>query len=130
MFFFPERALWVICSHVTLDLDEAFSDVTLITILTLNRKDRLPYLMSRWKHRINMALFLKEEEIPQVDKDRKKEYGEQLEKLRKEKQAVLEEYGKENKIVGQLIDLALLANGLLKGEALNRFVKRSVELIG
>lgn len=72
----------------------------------------------------------KEEEIPQVDKDRKKEYGEQLEKLRKEKQAVLEEYGKENKIVGQLIDLALLANGLLKGEALNRFVKRSVELIG
>ena len=72
----------------------------------------------------------KEEEIPQVDKDRKKEYGEQLEQLRKEKQAVLEEYGKENKIVGQLIDLALLANGLLKGEALNRFVKRSVELIG
>ena len=71
----------------------------------------------------------KEEEIPQVDKDRKKEYGEQLEKLRKDKRSLLEEYGKGNKIVGQLIDLALLANGLLKGEALNRFVKRSVDLI-
>ena len=35
----------------------------------------------------------------------------------------------DNKIVGQLIDLALLANGLLKGEALNKFVRRSVELI-
>lgn len=71
----------------------------------------------------------KEEEIPQVDKDRKKEYEEKSEALRKEKQALLQEYGKDNRIVGQLIDLALLANGLLKGEALDRFVKRSVELI-
>lgn len=71
----------------------------------------------------------KEEEIPQVDKDRKKEYTDKIEELRKQKQILLEEYGKGNKIVGQLIDLALLANGLLKGEALNRFVKRSVELI-
>ena len=47
----------------------------------------------------------------------------------KQKNSLLEEYGKGNKVVGQLIDLALLANGLLKGEALNKFVKRSVELI-
>ena len=47
----------------------------------------------------------------------------------REQSELLEEYGKGNKVVGQLIDLALLANGLLKGEALNRFVKRSVELI-
>lgn len=71
----------------------------------------------------------KEEEIPQVDKDRKKEYADKIDELKKQKQTLLEEYGKGNKIVGQLIDLALLANGLLKGEALNRFVKRSVELI-
>ncbi|MEG2227792.1 MAG: molecular chaperone HtpG [Odoribacter sp.] len=71
----------------------------------------------------------KEEEIPQVDKDRKKEYEDKMEELRKQKQVLLEEYSKGNKVVGQLIDLALLANGLLKGEALNRFVKRSVELI-
>ena len=40
------------------------------------------------------------------------------------------EHAKTNHIVPQLIDLALLQNGLLKGEALSRFVKRSVELIG
>ena len=55
--------------------------------------------------------------------------NEKLDSMRKQKESLLEEYGKENKIVGQLIDLALLANGLLKGEALNNFVKRSVELI-
>ena len=68
-------------------------------------------------------------EIPQVDKDRKKEYSDKINELKKQKQELLQEYGKDNKIVGQLIDLALLANGLLKGEALNKFVKRSVELI-
>lgn len=67
--------------------------------------------------------------VPHGYKDRKKECEEKSEALRQEKQALLQEYGKDNRIVGQLIDLALLANGLLKGEALNRFVKRSVELI-
>lgn len=71
----------------------------------------------------------KEEEIPQVDKDRLKEYNEKINNMRQQKETLLAEYGKENKIVGQLIDLALLANGLLKGEALNKFVKRSVDLI-
>ena len=71
----------------------------------------------------------KEDEIPQVDKDRKKEYDDKINGLRKQKQELLQEYGKGNQVVGQLIDLALLANGLLKGEALNKFVKRSVEVI-
>lgn len=71
----------------------------------------------------------KDEEIPQVDKDRRQEYADKLDNLRKQKQELLAQYGKDNRIVGQLIDLALLANGLLKGEALNRFVKRSVDLI-
>lgn len=71
----------------------------------------------------------KDEEIPQVDKDRRQEYADKLDNLKKQKQELLAQYGKDNRIVGQLIDLALLANGLLKGEALNRFVKRSVDLI-
>ena len=71
----------------------------------------------------------KEDEIPQVDKDRKAEYDKTIADLKKQKTTLLEEYGRGNKIVGQLIDLALLANGLLKGEALNKFVKRSIELI-
>jgi len=58
-----------------------------------------------------------------------KEYDDKINGLRKQKQELLQEYGKGNQVVGQLIDLALLANGLLKGEALNKFVKRSVELI-
>ena len=42
---------------------------------------------------------------------------------------MLGEYAKGNERVHQLIDLALLQNGLLTGEALTRFVKRSVELL-
>ena len=67
--------------------------------------------------------------VESVDKDRKSEYSKTIADLNKQKNSLLEEYGKGNKVIGQLIDLALLANGLLKGEALNRFVKRSVELI-
>ena len=72
----------------------------------------------------------KEDEIPQVDKDRKAELGKNMAELEKQKEGLLEGYGKENKVIGQLIDLALLSNGLLKGEALDKFIKRSVELIG
>ena len=45
------------------------------------------------------------------------------------KNAVIADYAKGNSIVHQLIDLALLQNGMLKGEALDRFLKRSVDLI-
>jgi molecular chaperone HtpG len=71
----------------------------------------------------------KADELSQVEKD-------DLEKLRKELQEsenlrkdVLEVYGSENKIVKQLIDLALLANNMLRGEELSLFVKRSVDLL-
>ncbi|MGD0342445.1 MAG: molecular chaperone HtpG, partial [Bacteroidales bacterium] len=71
----------------------------------------------------------KADEVSQVEKDDleklKKELGD-LENARKE---VLEAYGSENKIVKQLIDIALLANNMLKGEELSTFVKRSVELL-
>lgn len=71
----------------------------------------------------------KEEEIEQVEKDKKEELNKKLDELRSKKEGVLKEYGKSNKLVKQLIDLALLANNMLKGEDLNKFVKRSVELI-
>jgi molecular chaperone HtpG len=71
----------------------------------------------------------KADEVSQVVKDDleklKKELGD-LENARKE---VLEAYGSENKIVKQLIDIAMLANNMLKGEELSTFVKRSVELL-
>ncbi len=71
----------------------------------------------------------KAEEISQHEKD-------DLEKLRKEfteydnaRKNILEGFGAENKIVKQLIDLAMLSNNMLRGEELNSFVKRSVDLL-
>ena len=71
----------------------------------------------------------KDEEIAQADKDSLSESEKQLDKLSEEKKTILKGFGKDNKLVKQMIDLALLANNMLKGEELNRFVKRSVDLI-
>ena len=72
---------------------------------------------------------LKYDEIPQAEKDKLDELKEKIRNLQDTKDGVLAEYGKENKLVKQLIDLALLANNMLKGEDLARFVRRSVDLI-
>jgi len=71
----------------------------------------------------------KEEEIPQEEKDKREDLNKKLSEIKENKQKVLSKFGKEEKIVKQLIDLGLLANNMLKGESLNKFVKRSVELI-
>ena len=71
----------------------------------------------------------KPEEIPQVDKDDLENLRKNLNEITEKRNAILEEYGNNNKNVKQLIDLALLANNMLKGEALDKFVKRSVELL-
>ncbi len=71
----------------------------------------------------------KEEEIPQEQKDKLEEVGKKITEFEENKKTVLTEYGRKNKIVKQMIDLALLSNNMLKGEELVKFVKRSVELI-
>ena len=82
------------------------------------------------KARINKANEdKKEEEMPQADKDNLKDLDEQIQEQQNLKENKLKDFAKEHKLVKQLIDLALLANNMLKGEALNRFVKRSVDLI-
>lgn len=48
---------------------------------------------------------------------------------KKQKDSIINEYAASNKVVHQLIDLALLQNNMLKGEALTNFVKRSIDLI-
>ncbi len=73
---------------------------------------------------------VKPEDLSEAEKDDLKKVREEITKQEGERDAILGEYAKTNHIVPQLIDLALLQNGLLKGEALNAFVKRSVELIG
>ncbi|MBN2523973.1 MAG: molecular chaperone HtpG [Bacteroidales bacterium] len=71
----------------------------------------------------------KEEEIKQEDKDRIEELTKKISELQEKKNKLLKKFGNDNKLVKQLIDLALLANGMLKGEELTKFVKRSIELM-
>ncbi len=71
----------------------------------------------------------KEEEIKQADKDKIEELEDKIKKSKEKQEKLLADYGKKNKLVKQLIDLALLANNMLKGEDLNKFVKRSIDLI-
>ena len=71
----------------------------------------------------------KPEDITQEEKDDLKKCGEDIQEENKKKNDVLKAYADGNERVHQLIDLALLQNGMLKGEALTRFVKRSVSMI-
>ena len=73
--------------------------------------------------------FKNEDDQPIEDKEHLKEIEDKIHKLEHEKTDLYKEFGKEQKAVKQLLDIALLANGLLKGEALNKFVERSVELL-
>lgn len=71
----------------------------------------------------------KADEIPQAEKDELSNVEKKLADEKTKKEAVLGEYAGGNKVIRQLIDLALLQNNMLKGEALTNFVKRSIELI-
>ncbi len=71
----------------------------------------------------------KEEEIPSADKEKLDALNGELAKLEEGKREKLTSFGKDSKLAKQLVDLALLANGMLKGADLDKFVKRSVELI-
>lgn len=72
----------------------------------------------------------KPEEVTQEEKDDLQNTEKSLNEQRDKKNKVLADYAGNNKVVHELIDLALLQNGMLKGEALDKFVKRSVEMIG
>jgi chaperone htpG len=71
----------------------------------------------------------KPEDLTDAEKDDMKKCNEEIANLESKRKEVWASYGKGNKIASQLVDLALLQNGLLRGEALNKFVNRSVELI-
>ncbi len=71
----------------------------------------------------------KEEEIQQADKDRLAELENKIKEFETKREELLNKFGNENKIVSQLVDIALLSNNMLKGEDLNKFVKRSIELL-
>mgnify|MGYP002446410564 FL=1 len=71
----------------------------------------------------------KDEDISTTDKDELNNVEQKLNEQKQQKTTVINKSAADNKIVHQLIDLALLQNNMLKGEALTNFVKRSIELI-
>ena len=71
----------------------------------------------------------KADELTQEEKDDKTNTEKAVQEQKDKKKQVLTDYGKQNDIVHQLIDLALLQNGMLRGEALDKFLRRSIELI-
>ncbi len=71
----------------------------------------------------------KDEEIPQTEKDEMEALNKQIEGERKKRTDLLTSFAKDEKLVSQLIDLALLSNNMLKGQSLTNFIKRSVSLM-
>ena len=71
----------------------------------------------------------KEEEITASEKEDLTNTDKMVDELQEKHNGILASYAAGNPVVKQLIDLALLSNGMLKGEALSRFIKRSVDLI-
>ncbi len=72
----------------------------------------------------------KTEELTQEEKDERQNTEKAISEQKEKRNSIIAGYAKDNKIVHQLIDLALLQNGMLKGAALNEFLKRSVDIIG
>ena len=71
----------------------------------------------------------KEEELTAEEKEMQTELSKKVLTLRDERNERLKEIGKENALVRQIIDLALLSNGMLKGKNLSDFIQRSISLI-
>ena len=71
----------------------------------------------------------KEEELTSEEKTMREELSKKVVELRDERNERLKEIGTENKLVKQIIDLALLSNGMLKGKSLTDFIQRSISLI-
>lgn len=69
------------------------------------------------------------DKIDESDKKRREELYAAIDKSKASRREKFAAYGKSNELVGQVLDLALLSNNQLKGEALQRFVKRSVEIV-
>ena len=67
--------------------------------------------------------------MPEDKKDDLKKNEDKAQALRDKKEKIVTNYAAGQDTVKQLIDIALLGNGLLKGEALNNFLKRSVDLL-
>ncbi len=71
----------------------------------------------------------KDEEISQAEKDKLEALNKKMAKAQEKKKEIITKFADKKPVVQQLIDLALLANNMLKGEKLSTFVKRSIDLL-
>ena len=86
-------------------------------------------LESRRKELYDARTGKKEDEVSQSEKDELFEVEKEITAAKSEKEGILAEYAAGNDTIKQLIDITLLQNNMLTGEALNNFVKRSIELM-
>lgn len=71
----------------------------------------------------------KSEEITQEERDELTKTNNEISEKQNQKKEILAAYAKGSQVVSQLIDIALLQNGLLRGEALSKFLRRSIDMI-
>ena len=71
----------------------------------------------------------KDEDIPTADKDAKKELEKELDEVRSQRKEAMKDFAKDNILLHQVVDLALLANNMLKGKDLSEFIRRSIEVL-
>jgi molecular chaperone HtpG len=106
-----------------------------LSSLTAELSDQLKPIESEIKGQearmaaLNQKTEKKPEEITQEEKDDKANTQKAIDEQKQKKEQLISDYAQKNDVVHQLIDLALLQNGMLKGEALDKFLKRSVDLI-
>lgn len=71
----------------------------------------------------------KEEEISADDREMLKQCNDSINEQKQKEKEIFSAYAKENRTISQLLDIALLQNGQLKGAALDKFIKRSIDMI-
>ncbi|MEG1617685.1 MAG: molecular chaperone HtpG [Bacteroidales bacterium] len=71
----------------------------------------------------------KEDEVSVEERERLRKLEDSISELRSKEETIIDQYGNNDQTLRQLIDLSLLANNMLKGEALNNFIKRSTTLL-
>lgn len=71
----------------------------------------------------------KEEEISADDREMLKQCNDSISEQKQKEKEIFSAYAKENRTISQLLDIALLQNGQLKGAALDKFIKRSIDMI-
>ena len=101
----------------------SFSNLSKISQLIVYSKAKVAF------YKKNQTNQIQDEEISEADKEIIKENNDKISGLNSKKDEIYKDFAKKEDMVRQIIDLALLANNMLKGEALSKFVKRSTSFI-